>query len=494
MELCKLTLLEALEKLTKGEISSFDLTESCLNRIKKYDKKIHAFLTVTEDIALEQARVSDERRKKKKILSKIDGIPMAVKDLFCTKGIKTTAGSKILKDFIPPFESTPTKKLWKAGAVLLGKTNLDEFAMGSSTENSAYGPTRNPWDLSRVPGGSSGGSAAAVAADMCIAAIGTDTGGSIRQPASLCGIIGLKPTYGRVSRYGVIAMASSLDQVGPMAKTAKDAAILLEILSGKDNLDSTSFDLKVPQYFENLNTSLEGKKIGIPKEFFGQGMDVEVEKIVRDGIKKLENLGVEIIEVSLPRVKYALAIYYIIMPAEVSSNLARYDGVRYGHSITKSEIFREITLNELYSKSRAEGFGAEQKRRIMLGSYVLSSGYYDAYYKKAQEARILIKQDFDQVFRKCDLLATPVSPTPAFKIGEKADDPLKMYLSDIHTVPINPAGLPAISVPAGFVDLPTGELPVGLQIIGPSWSEEKILQTAFSFEKENNILSKKPEL
>jgi len=494
MELFKLTLKETAEKLAEDEITSTELTRAYLTRIKKLDSKIRAYLTVTEDLALKQAHQSDQRRQSKKILSKIDGIPIAVKDLFCTRGVRTTAASKILNDFIPPFESTPTAKLWQAGAVLLGKTNLDEFAMGSSTENSAYQTTHNPWDLTRVPGGSSGGSAAAVAADLAVAALGTDTGGSIRQPASLCGIVGLKPTYGRISRYGVIAMASSLDQVGPMTKTVEDNAILLEILAGKDRLDSTSTDLPVPQYSKKLTGNLKNLKIGVPEEFFGQGLEAGVKKQIDLAIEKLADLGAKIIKINLPKIKYALAIYYIIMPAEVSSNLARYDGVRYGYSKLKSQITnhksQEISLEELYSQSRAEGFGAEAKRRIMLGSYVLSSGYYDAYYKKAQQARFLVKKDFDQAFEKVDLIVGPVSPTAAFKIGEKIADPLQMYLSDIYTVPVNPAGLPAASVPAGFSD----GLPVGLQIIGPTWSEEKILATAFQFEQATKYYLEKPKI
>ena len=507
--LYKLTLKEASEKLAKGEISSVELTESVIKRIEEIEPRVQAFITTTFDLARKQAFESDQRRKKGKTLSVIDGIPLAIKDLFCTKDIKTTAASKILDDFVPFFESTPTKKLLAAGAVFVGKTNLDQFAMGSSTETSAYKKTKNPWDLERVPGGSSGGSAAAVSADMCIAAIGTDTGGSIRQPASLCSIVGLKPTYGRISRYGVIAMASSLDCIGPMTKTVEDSTILLNILAGKDYNDSTTLNNPVPDYQKSIGGNINGLRIGLPKEFFGAGMDTEVEKIVREGIDKLKELGAEIIEISLPSVKYALAAYYVIMFAEVASNLARYDGIRYGHSKLKAsfchaeldlaskEILKQVrddgvsVLKEIYFKSRTEGFGDEAKRRIMLGNYVLSAGYYDAYYKKAQQVRTLVKKEFEEAFEDIDLMITPVSPTPAFKLGEKVSDPMQMYLSDIHTVPINPAGVPAISIPAGFTN---SGLPVGMQIIGPQLGEEKIFQAANAFEKNTDFHKKRPQL
>jgi len=515
----RLALKQASDKLASGEVTSTELVESVLKRIEEVEPKVEAFLTTTVDLARAQAKKSDERYKAGKALSLIDGIPLAIKDLFCTKDIKTTAGSKILDDFIPFFESTPTKKLLEAGAVFVGKTNLDQFAMGSSTETSAYKKTKNPWDLTRVPGGSSGGSAAAVAADMCIAAIGTDTGGSIRQPASLCSIVGLKPTYGRVSRYGVIAMASSLDVIGPMTKTVEDSAILLNILAGKDYNDSTTLTNPVPDYQKSLGKDIKGLKIGLPKEFFGAGMDAEVEKIVSSGINKLKELGAEVIEISLPSVKYALAVYYILMPAEVASNLARYDGIRYGHSKLKPSLSghaeldsasQEIpgsrnkfgmtksvrddgagSLKEVYSKSRTEGFGDEAKRRIMLGNYVLSAGYFDAYYKKAQAVRTQVKQEFEEAFKNIDIMVTPVSPTPAFKFGEKADDPMQMYLSDIHTVPINPAGLPAISIPAGFT---ANNLPVGMQIIGPQLGEEKIFQVAHAFEQNTEFHNRRAEI
>lgn len=495
MSLYSLTIKEAQEKLSSGEITSTDLTKAVFERIKEVEPKVGAYITLCEEKAMEMAAASDERRKNGQVLSEIDGIPIAVKDLFLTKGIRTTAASKILEDFIPINESTVTKKLWEAGAVLIGKTNLDQFAMGSSTETSAYktaidfdSTTRNPWNLDCIPGGSSGGSAAAVAADMCIAAVGTDTGGSIRQPASHCGITGLKPTYGRVSRYGTVAMASSLDQAGPMTKTVQDSAILLNIISGHDKYDSTSFEKPVEPF--NLSGDISGLKIGVPKEFFASGLDKNIEKAVREGIETLKKLGASVVEVSVPSVHYTLAAYYILMFAESSSNLARYDGVRYGFSELKRQNEKGKSLEDVYSKSRGEGFGAEAKRRIMLGSYVLSAGYYDAYYKKAQKVRTLIKNDFDKVFEDVDLLVTPVSPTVAFKFGEKSEDPLAMYLSDILTVPVNPAGLPAISIPAGFVE----GMPVGLQLIGPMWSEEKILNTAYAFQKATDFHKKKPKI
>ncbi len=492
-ELHKLTLKEASEKLGSAEITSVELTESVFSRIEEVEKRTDAYITLTKKLALEQAKQSDERRKAEKTLSNIDGIPIAIKDLFCTKGIKTTAASKILDDFVPQYESTVTQKLLNAGAVIVGKTNLDQFAMGSSTETSAYKKTKNPWDLDRVPGGSSGGSAAAVAGDMCIAAFGTDTGGSIRQPASLCSIVGMKPTYGRVSRYGIIAMASSLDCPGPMTKSVEDGAILLNIVAGHDKNDSTTSKKEVPDYTKNIDCKIAGLKIGIPKEFFGEGMQPEVEKITKEAIEKLKSLGAEIREVSLPNVKYALSVYYILMPAEVASNLARYDGIRYGLSTIKKQDTRDNnqTLEEVYTKSRTEGFGDEAKRRIMLGNYVLSAGYYDAYYKKAQQVRTLVKGDFEKAFEEVDVMVTPVSPTVAFKFGEKSDNPLQMYLSDIYTVPINPAGVPAISIPAGFTK---DNLPVGIQIISPQFKEEKIFQIASAFEKATNHHKRKPEL
>lgn len=500
MSLNKLTIKEASKQLSSGEVTSVDLTRAVFDRIEKIDSKIGSFITLCKDRALEMAEQSDLRRQKGQSLGELDGIPIAVKDLFLTEGIRTTAASKILNDFIPPYDSTVTKKLWESGAVLIGKTNLDQFAMGSSTETSAYktatdsdSTTRNPWDLERIPGGSSGGSAAAVAADECIAAVGTDTGGSIRQPASLCSITGLKPTYGRVSRYGIMAMASSLDQAGPMTKTVEDAAIMLKYISGSDRHDSTCSEKTVPDYSGQLSSDIKGMRIGVPKEFFGKGLDPAVEMIIKAAITELKKLGAEIVEVSLPMVHYALAVYYILMPAEVSSNLARYDGIHYGFSMLKDKEF-EGNLEQVYEKSRALGFGEEAKRRIMLGSYVLSAGYYDAYYKKAQKVRTLIKKEFEEIFKKVDVLAAPVSPVTAFKAGEKVSDPLSMYLSDVLTVPVNPAGLPAMSIPAGFVKTDTSELPVGLQLIGPMWGEQAILNAGYAFQQVTDHHQKKPKI
>jgi aspartyl-tRNA(Asn)/glutamyl-tRNA(Gln) amidotransferase subunit A len=495
MNLYELTISSASKLLNEKKISSVDLTKAIFERIDKVEPKINAYLKVLKESALAEAKESDKRRKAGKTLSKIDGIPLSIKDLFCTRDVETTAASNILKDFIPPYDSTIVKRLKDAGMVMVGKTNLDAFAHGSSTENSDFGPTHNPWDLDRVPGGSSGGSAAAVAADECLGSIGTDTGGSIRQPASLCGVIGLKPTYGRVSRYGVIAMASSLDVVGPITKTTEDAALLMEIIAGRDPLDATTLDVPVPKYSENLDRNLKGLKVGIPKEYFASGMDKDVEEIVQGAIKKLEALGAKSVEISLPHTDYALATYYIIQPAEVSSNLSRYDGIKYGFSTLRKN--KNQALEEVYFSSRGQGFGDEAKRRIMLGTYVLSAGYYDAYYRRALKLRTLVKQDFEKAFNSSasgvDVIITPVSPTPAFKIGEKTSDPVKMYLSDIYTVPINPAGVPAISTPAGFVNRDGKNLPVGIQIIGPILGEEIILQVSHQLEKTINI-KQKPDI
>jgi len=501
MNLYSLTIKEASDLLAKGEITSVELTEAIFARIKDIEPKVGAYITLCEEKALEMAKASDDRRKEGKVLSEIDGVPFAVKDLFLTKGVKTTAASNILNDFIPVYESTVTTKLWEAGSVLIGKTNLDQFAMGSSTETSAYNTseeydstTRNPWDLERIPGGSSGGSAAAVAADLCVAAVGTDTGGSIRQPASHCSITGLKPTYGRVSRYGTIAMASSLDQAGPMTKTVEDAAIVLKVISGHDKYDSTSSKSEVPDYSGKLQADMTGIKIGIPQEFFSEGLDDDVKETILKSIEEYKKLGATTVEVSLPMAHYALAIYYILMPAEVSSNLARFDGIRYGLSAIKDEALSAKSLEEVYTKSRALGFGPEAKRRIMLGSYVLSAGYYDAYYKKAQKVRTLLKKEFEKIFETVDLLIAPVSPMPAFKFGEKSEDPLSMYLSDVLTVPANPAGIPAMSIPAGFVERDGKSLPVGLQIIGPAWSEQMILNAGFAYQQATDWHKKKPDI
>ena len=492
MDISKATIEEVSSLLNEGRISSVELTKKCLDRIDKVEEKIDAFIAVDREGALEQAQASDIRRKQKKVLSKLDGVPVSIKDLFCQKDVETTAASNILKGFVPPYDATVVKKIKEAGMVILGKNNLDAFAHGSSTENSDFKTTKNPWDLSRVPGGSSGGSAAAVASGEVFASLGTDTGGSIRQPASLCSVVGLKPTYGRVSRYGVIAMASSLDVVGPIAKTARDIALILEIIAGKDDLDATTLDEKVPHYSEEIKKSIKGKKIAIPREYFASGMDRDVEEVVRGAIKKIESLGVKIVEVSMPYTKYALETYYIIQPAEVSSNLSRYNGIGYGYS----SILKNSTqsLDNLYKTTREEGFGAEAKRRIMLGTYVLSAGYYDAYYKKALKLRTLVKKDFDEVFKKAHAIVTPVSPTPAFKIGEKSDDPVKMYLSDIYTVPINPAGVPAISTPAGFVNREGKDLPVGIQIIAPSLGESTLLNISHQFERVRGFDDNYPQL
>jgi len=469
----KLTITKVHQGLKSKEFSATELTSAILEQIKKRDKEIGAYLTVAGDSALSQAKKVDEKIKKGEEIGILEGVPVAIKDNILVKDIKCTAASKILENYIAPYDATVIKKLKQVGAVIVGKTNLDEFAMGSSTENSAFGITRNPHDLERVPGGSSGGSAAAVAADECIYALGSDTGGSIRQPACFCGVVGLKPTYGRVSRYGLMAMASSLDQIGPLTKTVEDAKIVLEAISGKDGLDSTSVDITtrtvlVANRYEDSPRSKQDIKIGLPKEYFIKGLDPAVEKVIKKAISKFEQMGAEIIEISLPHTEYALAAYYIIMPAEVSANLARYDGIKYGLSEKGDNLL------DVYLKTRQRGFGQEPRRRIILGAYTLSAGYYEAYYLKAQKARTLIKKDFEEAFKKVDVLITPVSPTPAFKIGEKIDDPLKMYLSDIYTVPINLAGLPAISVPCGQV----GNLPIGLQIIGKHFDEERILDLA----------------
>ena len=485
MTLAALTLHDAGEKLRKREISSVALTEAVFERIANTDSKLRAYLTLDRETALESAQRADERLKQGDSQSPLLGIPIALKDNFLTLGLHTNCASKILGDFIPPYDATTVKKLRAAGAVITGKTNLDEFAMGSSAENSAFFPTRNPWNPERIPGGSSGGSAAAVAADQCLAALGTDTGGSIRQPASCCGIVGLKPTYGRVSRYGIIAFASSMDQVGPMTKDVRDSALLLHALAGHDPADSTSANRPVPDYNAALNSDVQGLRVGVPKEYFVSGMQPQVDQAVRTAIRKLEKQGALIEEISLPHTEYAVAVYYIIATAEASSNLARYDGMRYGYRADAKD------LTETYMLTRDEGFGAEVKRRIMLGTYVLSAGYYDAYYLKAQRVRTLIKRDFDEAFKRCDVIVTPTAPTTAFKIGEKTKDPLQMYLSDIYTISINLAGLPALSLPCGF----DGDgLPIGLQIIGKHFDESTILRAAYHYEQATEWHVRKPKI
>ena len=485
MELNQLTIHELQEKIKAGETTSTEIVQAVFRRIDAVEKDVHAYILLTREKALEGSAHADEEIKKGNIKT-LTGIPIALKDLLCTKGVTTTCASHILHNYVPPYDATVVEKLRDAGAVFTGKTNMDEFAMGSSTETSYFGITKNPWDLERIPGGSSGGSAAAVVADECIAAIGSDTGGSIRQPAALCGVVGMKPTYGRVSRYGLVAFASSLDQIGPFTKDVEDCAIMMNILAGYDPRESTSVPADVPDYRQFLSRGIGGWKVGIPKEYFIEGIDAEVKDAIQQTIKVIEGLGAKCIEVSLPHTEYCLAVYYIIAPAEASSNLARYDGVKYG--------FRSLDgrdLMEMYKKSRSAGFGAEVKRRIMLGTYVLSSGYYDAYYKKASQVRALIKQDFDEAFKQCDVLLTPTTPTPAFKIGEKTDDPLQMYLSDIFTISTNLAGIPGMVVPCGFT---RAGLPVGVQFLAGHFEEGKLIQIAAAYEKNANLGKRRPKL
>ncbi len=470
-----LTIDAARSAVQERKTTATALAESCYARIEKADPQIGAFLTLSKERALAKASEIDALAAKGEKLPPLGGVPVAIKDVLVTRGVRTTAGSKILGNYVPPYDCTAVARLEAAGAVVLGKTNCDEFAMGSSNENSAWKPVHNPRDLTRVPGGSSGGSAAAVAADMVAVALGTDTGGSIRQPASLCGVLGLKPTYGRVSRYGLIAFASSLDHIGPLAKTVKDAALVLQIMAGRDPMDSTSADLPVPDYVAELDKPVRGMKIGVAKEYLGEGLDAAVRKSVEAAIQKLAGLGCEIVPVSLPHTEYAIPTYYVIATAEASSNLARFDGVRYGY---RAEGVR--ALSEMYRRTRDQGFGAEAKRRIMLGTYVLSAGYYDAYYLKAQRVRALLTRDFEEAFKKVDAIVAPTSPTAAFKLGEKVDDPLAMYLADIYTVTANLAGIPGISVPCGE----TGEkLPIGMQIFGKHFAEVTILRLAHAYEK-----------
>ncbi len=468
--------------LHQGEVSPVEVTEQLLKRIHARDQEINADITVDDAAALSQARAAEARLRRGEA-APLTGIPLALKDVLVTQDLRTTCGSRILENFIPPYDAAVVEKLRRAGAVFLGKVNMDEFAMGSSTENSAFGPTHNPWNRDYIPGGSSGGSAAAVAADLCIASLGSDTGGSIRQPASHCGVVGLKPTYGRVSRYGLVAYASSLDQIGPLTKEVRDAAVLLQAIAGYDHRDSTSVPATVPDYLENLGREIRGLKIGVPREFFGEGLDPEVRVAVEGALKTLASLGAELLEVSLPHTDYAVAVYYVIAVAEASSNLARYDGVKYGFRAEGRNLL------EMYAATRTQGFGPEVRRRIMLGTYALSAGYYDAYYQKASQVRTLIQRDFDAAFEQCDLLATPVSPQPAFRLGEVVDDPLTMYLSDIFTISVNLAGLPGISVPCG---LSRAGLPMGLQILGPPLGEPQVLQAAYAFEQATEFHRRKP--
>ncbi len=492
--------------LARGEVSPVEVTESLLGRIAQQDGSLNAYITVDEDGARAQAKEAEARLARGEA-TPLTGIPLALKDVIVTRGLRTTCGSRILENFVPPYDATVSRRLRAGGAVFLGKVNMDEFAMGSSTENSAFGPTHNPWNRDYIPGGSSGGSAAAVAADLCLASLGSDTGGSIRQPASHCGVVGLKPTYGLVSRYGLVAFASSLDQIGPVAKEVRDAALLLRYLAGHDPKDSTSFnpmagngspyrqllaDLEamVPPHSRDwagvqLDAGVRGVKVGVPREYFGAGLDPEVEGGIRQALQTLGDLGVELVEVSLPHTEYAVATYYVVAVAEASSNLARYDGVKYGFRADGKNLL------EMYANTRTQGFGAEVRRRIMLGTYALSAGYYDAYYKKASQVRALIRRDFDEAFAQCDLIATPVSPTTAFRLGEKLADPLTMYLSDIFTISANLAGIPGISVPCGFSSL---GLPIGLQLLGPPFGEAAILRAACAFEAATDFHRRKPPM
>ena len=482
MNITNLTVHELMDKLANKELTSEEITKAYVERINEKEKDVNAFVTTLCDEALEKAKEIDAKREKGEATSKLAGIPVGIKDNICTKGIKTTCSSRMLEDFISPYNATVTEKLLSEDLIDLGKLNMDEFAMGASTEYSYFKKTHNPWNLNTVPGGSSGGSAAAVAAEMVPWALGSDTGGSIRQPAAFCGVVGLKPTYGLVSRYGLVAFASSLDQIGPITKDVEDAAILLNILAGHDDKDSTSMEMPKKDYTQALKGEVKGLKIGIPKEYFGEGINEEVKERLQEAIETYKKLGAEVEEFSLDIAKYALATYYIIACAEASSNLGRFDGIRYGH---RAEHYSD--LKELYRNSRSEGFGPEVKRRIILGTYVLSSGYYDAYYKKAQQVRTLVKNEFDKAFAKYDVLLTPTSPTVAFEIGTRSNNPLEMYLADICTVSVNIAGLPGISLPCG-VD--SKGMPVGMQLIGNKFEEEKILNAAYAFEQEYKFRSK----
>ena len=486
MSLTDQTLLGLAALLEQKKCSAREATDAALARVDALEPKLKAFLKVTADSARLEADASDARRAKGESRGPLDGVPVALKDILCTEGVETTCGSKILKGFLPPYDATVVARLKQAGAVLLGKLNMDEFAMGSSTENSAFGPVHNPWDLTRTPGGSSGGSAAAVAAREAFATLGTDTGGSIRQPAALCGVVGLKPTYGRVSRFGVVAYASSLDQVGPLARTVGDCAATLQVIAGHDGNDSTSATHPVPDYLGALEEGVKGMTLGLPREYFIAGTDPEVEGAVRAAAKEYQRLGAKIVEVSLPHTKYAVATYYLVATAEASSNLARYDGVKYGHRAKGAK-----QLIEMYERTRAEGFGAEVKARIMLGTYALSAGYYDAYYLKGQKVRTLIRRDFLEAFKSCDAILTPTSPTAAFRLGEKTDDPIQMYLSDIFTISCNLAGLPGMSLSCGF----TREgLPIGLQILGRPFDEATLFAVGHAYQRETSWHTRAPAL
>ena len=474
------------QQLQAGDLSARELVDQQLQRIEAVEPSVHAFVELTADQARQQADAIDERRRDGETLGPLAGLPLAIKDNLCTRGVRTTCSSRMLQDFVPPYESTVTDRLWKAGAVLIGKTNLDEFAMGGSTETSAFGPTCNPWNAGHVPGGSSGGSAAAVAAGECIASLGSDTGGSIRQPASFCGVVGLKPTYGRVSRWGLVAFASSLDQVGPFANNVADAAELLQVIAGPDPLDSTCLKAPVPDYSATLNQSIKGMKVALIRECFeAEGLDSEVKASVLAAATQLEQLGAELVELSCPRFTDGIATYYVIAPSEASANLARYDGVKYGFRAEDAESLAAMT-----ARSRAEGFGEEVQRRILIGTYALSAGYVDAYYKKAQQVRTLIRRDFDAAFQSADVLLTPTAPSTAFKAGAHADNPLSMYLADLLTIPVNLAGLPAISVPCGFS---SAGLPIGVQLIGNVLDEGRLLQVAHHYEQSAAVMSSSPD-
>jgi len=492
MTLYDLTIHEAIDLMQRGELTSVELTQAVLDRIVAVENQVQAYLTLAPELALEQAREADTRRAHRS-QSNLDGhapllgVPLAIKDILCVEGLSCTCGSRILEEFVPPYSATVVEKLRTAGCVILGKTNTDEFAMGSSTENSAFFTTHNPWDLTRVPGGSSGGSAAAVASGMALGALGTDTGGSIRQPASLCGVVGLKPSYGRVSRYGLVAFASSLDQIGPFARDVRDVAILLGVIAGHDPRDSTSMPLPVPDYAGAITSNgLNGIRVGVPREYFIPGMQPEVSEAVHTAVDVMHRLGAQVSEVSLPHTDYGLPVYYLLAPAEASANLARYDGVRYGLRVEATE-----GMWGTYRQTRGAGLGSEVKRRIMLGTYALSAGYYDAYYIKAQQVRTLIKSDFDTAFREVDVIACPVAPTTAFKIGEKADDPLQMYLSDVFTLNCNLAGICGISLPCGFDG---NNLPIGLQLLGPAFGEEIVLRVAHAYEQATEWHIRRPQI
>jgi aspartyl-tRNA(Asn)/glutamyl-tRNA(Gln) amidotransferase subunit A len=468
------TITQARHQLKDKKYSAVELLDAVYKRIDVVDGKVKAYIHLTRDIAHRQAEEADQKLAAGEDAPLL-GVPIALKDLICMKGTHTTCASHILENFVSPYDATVVKRLKEAGAVLIGKTNMDEFAMGSSNENSYFHVTKNPWDLNHVPGGSSGGSGAAVAANECMGALGSDTGGSIRQPAAFCGITGLKPTYGRVSRFGLVAFASSFDQIGPMTKTAEDAAILMNVIGGHDPMDSTSADVPLPDFTAALSNDVKGLKIGIPKEYFGKGLNADIEKTVLEAIKTLESMGMQAVEVSLPHTEYGVAAYYILACAEASANLSRYDGVKYGYRSEHAD-----NLMDMYTNTREEGFGEEVKRRILLGTFVLSSGYYDAYYLKGQKARTLIKQDFEEAYKKCDLMVGPIAPAPAFKLGEKLDDPLQMYLSDIFTISANLAGIPAMSIPCGQSK---DNLPIGLQLMGNHFDEATLLNVAHQYQR-----------